>query len=132
MTPEEKAEKNRDRMRKYYAANPEKVREQQRKYDEANSEKERERRIKRKYGLTMAQYDSMVEAQNEVCAICHKPETTIDKRSGIVQRLSVDHDHSTGATRGLLCFACNTSIGKFNDSSKTLLKAAEYLKKYDK
>lgn len=57
------------------------------------------------------------------CEICGKRFTTIDKPQK-------DHDHKTGAQRGLLCMHCNTAIGKFNDDPELLLRAIQYLRKY--
>lgn len=61
------------------------------------------------YGIDIDIYNKMLEKQNFVCAICNKPETR--KRNGAVQSLCVDHDHSSGKVRGLLCFRCNLSLG---------------------
>lgn len=55
--------------------------------------------------------------QNNKCFICDEEA-----------KLVVDHDHSTGKVRGLLCSICNTGIGMFKDSTKNLEKAIEYLK----
>lgn len=79
----------------------------------------------KKYGLTIEEWAQMYQDQDGVCAICEKPETRA--HNGIVTRLSVDHDHETGAVRGLLCDACNTSIGRVNDDPNLLWKAMEYL-----
>lgn len=81
---------------------------------------------KKNYGLSEAQYQKMVSDQNGVCAICFKEETHRG-RGGDVTPLAVDHDHSTGKVRGLLCFACNTGIGKLNDDPRLLQNAIVYL-----
>jgi hypothetical protein len=74
----------------------------------------------KRYKLDMASYNILVKKQNGLCAICGKnPEKT---------RLSVDHNHTTGEVRGLLCRQCNTGIGLFNDKIELLSKAVEYLK----
>lgn len=70
----------------------------------------------RRYGLTVEQYDEMLERQGHVCGICGKGPS--GKR-----RLAVDHDHETGGVRGLLCGECNMGIGKFKDDPE-LLRAA--------
>jgi hypothetical protein len=94
--------------------NPEKVREQQ---------KVRTERYRlRKYELTGDEYEAMVAAQNGVCAICgDKPET----------RLVIDHCHTTGLVRGLLCGSCNLGVGCFKDDVERLKKAIEYLEKFE-
>lgn len=84
-----------------------------------------------KHGITSIDYEKMFKKQNGVCAICNKPETMSD-RYGRTASLSVDHCHITKNIRGLLCSACNTSIGKFEDDVERLRKAIKYLKKYKK
>lgn len=83
--------------------------------------------IKWRYGVTPALYNEMLERQHHVCAICKMPETLIDRRTGKVKRLAVDHCHTTGKVRGLLCFNCNSGLGHFRDSSATLRGAISYL-----
>ncbi len=78
-----------------------------------------------KFGITLKQYGDMLLAQNGCCAICKHPETAT--RNGVVKALAVDHDHETGAIRGLLCVACNTGIGKFKDDRNLMLSAVKYL-----
>ena len=73
-------------------------------------------------------YDQMFDRQNGLCAICERPETSM--RNGRVKALAVDHDHETGKVRELLCWHCNSGLGKFKDDSKVLRKAAEYLEKH--
>ena len=84
----------------------------------------------KQYGLTYETYQQMVKAQNNLCAICGQPESTIEKRSGQRRRLCVDHNHDTGKTRALLCRACNMALGYLNSVAK-LSSAIDYLKKYD-
>ena len=67
---------------------------------------DRKSHLKRKYGLTLEEYDAMLAAQGGVCAICRQPRP--EERT-----LHVDHDHATGAIRGLLCFTCNNALGDF-------------------
>lgn len=82
--------------------------------------------LKRRYGITMSQYDTLCESQGFLCKICNQPETALD-RSGKVKYLSVDHDHKTGRIRGLLCHGCNVALGAMKDSSDRLRSAAVYL-----
>jgi hypothetical protein len=77
------------------------------------------------YGLTVADYAQLCERQNNKCAICTCTETKIV--NGQEQRLSVDHDHDTGAVRGLLCSKCNSGLGLFRDDVALLNAAAVYL-----
>ena len=86
--------------------------------------------FKYKYGITVEQYNEMLEKQNGVCAICFKEETH-KSRSGNVVPLAVDHSHETGAVRGLLCHACNVSLGNVRDSIEVLENAIAYLRKWE-
>jgi hypothetical protein len=65
---------------------------------------------KYKYGVTDDVFNTMLAAQNGLCAICGKPETSLG-RTGRVKPLSIDHDHATGKVRGLLCHGCNIRLG---------------------
>lgn len=77
-------------------------------------------KLKEKYGLSEDQYQEMLSKQNNLCAICSKPHTR--------RNFNVDHCHSTGKIRGLLCDKCNLGIGLFNDDPNLLDKIKEYLK----
>jgi hypothetical protein len=70
----------------------------------------------------------MLELQNGVCAICGKEEYSKD-RIGNIKQLCVDHDHTTGKIRGLLCNNCNRGLGFFQDSSEYLKSAIAFLNK---
>jgi len=73
----------------------------------------------RKYGLTKDSYQNLLEKQNNLCVICTKEFTTTPH---------VDHDHSTGKVRGLLCYPCNSGLGQFEDDIDRLKRAIKYLK----
>lgn len=81
--------------------------------------------LKYNFGITLAEYSKMIADQDNKCAICGQPET--HKRNGRIKALAVDHCHTTGKIRGLLCSDCNTGIGKMKDDPQVLRKAAEYL-----
>lgn len=81
----------------------------------------RRKHLLRTYGMTPEQYDAMLEAQGGVCAICKRPERIKGRR------LCVDHCHSTGEVRGLLCNACNIALGKLEDNLESIKVAIKYL-----
>lgn len=83
--------------------------------------------LKFNYGLSLEEYKAMVKSQNNRCAICDGKEKR-KSPNGKIKRLSVDHDHSTGRVRGLLCSDCNALLGLANDSTSVLLNAVDYLK----
>lgn len=94
----------------------------------ANLDLHRDRDFRRKYGVDFAQFQQMLLEQKGVCAICEKPETKVE--SGTIRLLSVDHNHTTGEVRGLLCSNCNMAIGYACDDVTTLQKAIGYLRKH--
>ncbi len=74
-----------------------------------------------RYGLTLEMFHDLVCQQNNSCAICG---SSFDDKT-----LNVDHDHVTGAVRGLLCFNCNAMLGNAHDSMETLVSALIYLER---
>ena len=120
---------------KYYRENDEarekiKARERKRYHEEdeeaREKRKERARRnhIYKKYGLTIEQFDEMNADQNGKCAICGGVDTR-----GPSHKLSIDHCHTTGNIRGLLCNNCNRGLGLLGDTKEALEKALFYLTK---
>lgn len=77
--------------------------------------------LKKKYGISLDTYISESNKRNNCCDICSKP----------VKSLHVDHNHRNSQVRGYLCGSCNRALGLFQDNSGILVKATEYLKKYD-
>ena len=76
------------------------------------------------YGLSEVDYQAMVAAQGGVCAICLSSPEEVSARW---KRLVVDHDHRTGAVRGLLCAHCNKAIGLLKENPSAFLNAIRYL-----
>jgi hypothetical protein len=72
-----------------------------------------------KYGITVEQYDFMIKAQNNKCAIC---------KNEFTKTPSIDHCHNTSLVRGLLCSDCNVGIGFLKDNKEYLSNAIKYLK----
>jgi hypothetical protein len=95
--------------------NPEEARSQDFKND-----------FKKNYGITPEDYWRLFEAQGGRCACCGV--CSEDHRRG----LHVDHDHTSGQVRGLLCTKCNPGLGYFDDSVEKLEMAITYLKKFKK
>ena len=82
----------------------------------------RRNKLKNSYGITLDQYNKMLKEQNHKCSICGKDEVDTPK-----QRLHVDHCHTTGKVRGLLCHYCNIALGHLFDSKENLMNAIKYL-----
>lgn len=79
--------------------------------------------LKQRYGLTFEAYMDIVYAQEGRCAICKCTPFELK------QDMCVDHCHSTGKVRGVLCVRCNFGIGYFKDSPTHLQEAIRYLEK---
>ena len=76
----------------------------------------------RTLNFSSTDYDSLLETQSRLCAICKGPS-----RNG--KALAIDHNHDTGFIRGLLCNNCNAGLGMFKDDINLLITAVEYLQK---
>lgn len=126
-------DKRKQSFRRYYERNKDeisesgKIRREKQRGDPRHQRRLWNNYLKKQYGITADQYDLLLSIQKGVCAICSMPETT--KRNGKTKRLAVDHDHATGAIRGLLCAACNTFIGLSQESLETLNNVLLYVEK---
>ena len=80
---------------------------------------------KRTFGISLEEYSKMLEDQNGVCAICSCFPTA--KENSPYSNLAVDHCHTSGRIRGLLCSSCNTGIGLLGDTTTNIRAALNYL-----
>jgi hypothetical protein len=143
MDPEIKRERQREYSRRWREKHPEKAREVRERFAKENPAKVkasaasyakrkraedplfyRRHNLKRNYDMSLEAYGAMLNAQGGVCAICKSASP------GCHPNFHVDHDHTTGAVRALLCFECNRGLGAFKDKPELLLKAVAYLQKY--
>lgn len=81
----------------------------------------RDKHLRKTYGITADQWDAMFERQGNVCAICGSDDP------GRSRGWHTDHDHETGAIRGILCHGCNVALGHAGDSADRLRAMADYL-----
>ena len=88
-------------------------------------ERRRNAQYKAYYGITLLEYNIMLEKQDNCCYICNTHEDTH------IKNLFVDHCHSTGKVRGLLCSNCNAGLGMFKDNTKLMENAIKYLQEKD-
>lgn len=109
-----------DCERLYVSARLPRIREKQRQWRADNPDRCLEVQLRNKFGITLQDYRRLLDEQDGKCAICG--ETC---RTG--KRLAVDHDHSNGKVRGLLCQDCNTAIGLFRESPRRLMLAMRYV-----
>ena len=139
---QENRERSREQGRAYYAHHREELLKKQKEWNSAHpdrvrgyrqtynakkkplSQEQKEKRNammlaaarKRLYGLSIDMWEALVHKQNGLCALCGK-----------AKKLTVDHDHTTGRVRGLLCRPCNAALGTLGDNEHGLKKALEYV-----
>ena len=89
-----------------------------------NPDLERDRHLRYTFGITLSEYNHLLTLQGGRCKICGSQEPG-DKRMGL---FSLDHDHTTGKQRGLLCVHCNHGLGGFRDNIANLQAAVGYLR----
>jgi hypothetical protein len=111
-----------DRALNWQRENRERFLERQNSYAGTPSRKisNRKSHLKRKYGLTLEAFDELLASQGGGCAICGRPDAD-----------NVDHDHTTGRVRGILCFNCNIAIGQVEDDEDRLAAAMAYVARDD-
>lgn len=113
----------------YREANREAVLEGKKRWYEANKERcavvNRKRALERLYGLSESDWEALFVAQGKMCAICKSDKPSPNNK----RTWAVDHCHSTGKVRGILCHMCNTALGKFKDDTAVLQSAIDYLER---
>jgi hypothetical protein len=77
--------------------------------------------MRKQYGISLEEFNTLLEIQDNSCAICAKPLDSLRRR------MNIDHDHDTNKVRGLLCTGCNTGLGHLGDNVEGLKKAIAYL-----
>lgn len=87
---------HRDSTKKWKLGHPQQIRDMNRDWC-----------YRKKYGITLEQYNKLLAAQNGICVLCGKKDAYKNKG----RNLFVDHNHQTNVVRGLLCSRCNTMIG---------------------
>lgn len=110
------------------AKNPEKERAKDRAHHHSHPRQAKHKQLMIKFGITIDQYEAMQKKQNNLCAICGRPETVM--RAGKVKALAVDHNRITGEVRMLLCQRCNQSFGLLKESKTIINSMLSYAIKY--
>lgn len=121
------------RERDIREGNPELVRERERNQysrkkkanPEALAEYHRDRHLRQTFGITLADYNDMLEGQDGCCEICGITEEESPR-----QRFHVDHDHTTGEVRALLYHHCNVLLGHAKEDVAILEGAIDYLRRF--
>lgn len=83
---------------------------------------DREYLLRRRFGISVDDYDALLVTQGGACALCDSPTP-----GGRWTRFHVDHCHTTGRVRGLLCYRCNVALGALGDSPESILRAYNYV-----
>jgi len=78
-------------------------------------------RLKKKYGITILEYEALYEEQQGLCASCGDP---------MWGKPHLDHDHATGNLREMLCRGCNVALGMLQDKPEKILRLHSYLVKH--
>lgn len=122
----EQYKKNRKKILKQkksvYRDDPGKQRKRSLKWQRDNPEKKRITVLKSLYGLNEDEYRNLLDKTRGVCPIC---KNGFDYKTHFI---CVDHDHLTGAVRGLICRRCNSGLGFFTDDPNIFMNAIKYLK----
>jgi hypothetical protein len=95
------------------------VRAWQKQYNAGRKRENRDTHLRRTFGITIDDFETMLIAQGGGCAICGRPAPEGTS-------LHVDHDHETGVVRGLLCFTCNGALGMLTENDEYLARAFDY------
>lgn len=128
--PYKDKEKDRARKREWYKNNKEYFKQYAQENAETIAKNFRLSHVKRKYNLDAEEYLQMLLDQDNKCLICKQPETNKTAK-GDIRPLSVDHCHTSGRVRGLLCNQCNAGLGNFKDNLESLRSAVEYLSRFE-
>jgi hypothetical protein len=85
----------------------------------------------RVYEIDHARYIELINEQNNLCAICRKAETSLFRNiPGKIKQLAIDHNHKTGKVRGLLCWKCNSMLGRVQENVDLIRAMIDYLNKH--
>lgn len=136
-----KTERQRQKEKEYKVKHKEKIKQQMQEWRKLNSDSIKEynslwktkqpdyhvnRHLLLNYGISIEDYNTLLIAQGGFCAGCG-----IEHKKAIRGKLFVDHCHTSGKVRGLLCQKCNTALGMINDNVDTLISLINYLKEED-
>jgi hypothetical protein len=106
-------------VKRWQQENKEHLHAYRREYRQRRKAEERDAYLRRTFGISQADYETLLAKQGGGCAICGKPPGNT--------ALHVDHDHETGKVRGLLCVGCNNALGQFHDDPHLLHRAIDYV-----
>ena len=112
---------SKEKRKEQYNDNPQEEKQKLKTYYQNNKDKAKNYYLVKNYGIDAETYEQMFKDQEGKCAICDTPHEELNRG------LFVDHCHSSGKVRGLLCQFCNTLLGMAQDNKSILQKASKYL-----
>jgi len=115
-------QEHKSKLNKYGKEWRKKNKDKTKEWYENNKDKKKANQLKKRFGITLKDYNELLRKQGGTCAICRNKAN--DKA------LAVDHNHKIGKVRGLLCHYCNSTLGYFKEDISLFYKCIEYLKKH--
>lgn len=112
-------------QKEYSANNKESISAYRKRWREINADHTRSYDLKKKYGLTVDDLERMIMSQGNKCDICAKQFSEKVK-------MNIDHCHTTGKVRSLLCSRCNTAIGLVFENVEIMNSMINYIKSHAK
>ena len=123
---EKNAEYQKEYNKEYRKKNVEKLNANNKKWREENKEQDAlvmlKARLKRKYNLSIDEYKTLIESKNNSCKVCGT-----HAKNNLKGKLYIDHCHTTGKVRVLLCMKCNSALGLLNDDKALIQNLLDYL-----
>ena len=116
-------------MRGWNSKHKDTISKRNKEYKIKYPKKYKDSQLRNSYGITLEEYNVLLEAQNGKCASCGELEVAVKNHSDQKRDLAVDHCNSTGRIRGLLCARCNTAIGLARDDVDVLRSMIRYLER---
>lgn len=116
----------REKYPEHYAKNAEKLKAAAKKRRINNPIKAKETNLKCKFGISFQEYQDLIKGQQFLCAACHT-----DLKALPTNEIQVDHNHTTGAIRAILCGPCNRALGLLGDDPIRVKKLATYISKFN-
>ena len=118
---------NESNYKKYHSLTSEEKKKRNKRYKEnVGAEYHRNWKLQKQYGITLEDFNNMIEKQDNKCYICDTVFAEPSSRT-FQNTPNVDHNHETGKIRKILCRDCNTMLGLAKENIQTLHNAIEYL-----
>ncbi len=121
-TPEQRVERTRIQKRAWAKANPNKVKANRDRQNARSVDDKRDHNLRKRYGITLVQWNALIEAQRGLCPVCNEPLDMNRTRA-----IHTEHDHTTKVIRGITHAPCNTALGRLGDDVAGLTRALVYV-----